>query len=550
MREMKPLFTALILMLSFENVIAQTRKEVAIQEKHTITVEADNVVGEVYNLWDVRVINAPERWGEEGFAANVQATSKHIKYINNVRSLGGKHNDECAWFKGVDDKGEPICDFEPFIGYMKAQLSVGYTPWIVLDNVPNKMSNTSKHQYGNCSPPDDYDVWFKYIQQFIQALVDEFGKEQVSQWHFRVGTEPDLFPNHWAGTKEEYFKHYDYTVAAVESIINEPIIGPGNMLMWNGTQEGKKGGRWGFGILEHCADGTNYYTGNRGTRIKFFSQSVYARSPKPFEFETNMKKLKAELAKYESLKDLDYEIHENGELMAALSRGDAVKNLEYFVGLYAHTVELAYDYNVRRVFNWDQHFGKVPTWDQIVVGLFHPWTKVTDCLTIIEGGQRVKVLKDGEKDLKFGAIAAWKEGSFYVLIYSHHDDKDQELENSIDLTLVGERFAQVPLWSVDEQLLDKENGIYIHELYKDIEAEGILPLETNLNFQRNLELRYGTENQPAAAAIAQKNLRKYQQMSEMKQLKSGEHMETKNGKINFKLNFEGSGFRFIKLTPF
>jgi len=36
----------------------------------------------------------------------------------------------------------------------------------------------------------------------------------------------------------------------------------------------------------------------------------------------------------------------------------------------------------------------------------------------------------------------------------------------------------------------------------------------------------------------------------MKQLKLGEHMETKNGKIKFKLNFEGNGFQFIKLTSF
>jgi xylan 1,4-beta-xylosidase len=115
---------------------------------------------------------------------------------------------------------------------------------------------------------------------------------------------------------------------------------------------------------------------------------------------------------------------------------------------------------------------------------------VIDCLTIIEGGQRVKVLKDGEKDIKFGSIAAWKNGSFYVLAYSHHDDKDQKTENSIDLTIVGEEFAQVSTWSVEEQLLDKNNGIYIHEIYKDIEATGIEPLESDLKVQRSLIQRY------------------------------------------------------------
>jgi len=538
-----------IILLCFSIVSGAQELVDTIKEQHIITIDADQVLGEVYNLWDTRPHPRPENWSVEGYSTKMKNTSKHIKYINNVRSLGGKHNGECEWFKGVDDMGEPICEFEPYIGIIKAQLSVGFTPMIVLDNVPNKMSNTPKYTYGNCSPPEDYDIWFKYIQLFIQALVDEFGMDQVSHWRFRVGTEPDLFPNHWAGTKEEYFKHYDFTVAAVESIIKEPLIGPGNILMWRGHQEVEKGGRWGFDLFEHCADGENYYTGEKGTRVTFLGQSLYAISPRPFEYEANIKRVRAELAKYPSLRDVDYEIHEYGELMEALSKGDAVRYTEFFVGLYAHTVEVSYAYNVRRVFNWGQQAGIIPPLNQKVVDLWHPWTKVIDCLAIIEGGQRVKVLKDGEKEIKFGSVAAWKDGSLYVLAYSHHDDKDQETENSIELTIVGEQFAQASLWSVDEQLLDKENGIYIHEIYKDIEATGIEPLESDLKVQRSLVQRYGKENSKIAGEIAQNNLYKYQKMSEMKQVRSGEQIKTENGKINLNLDFEGSGFRFIKLTP-
>jgi hypothetical protein len=136
-----------------------------------------------------------------------------------------------------------------------------------------------------------------------------------------------------------------------------------------------------------------------------------------------------------------------------------------------------------------------------------------------------------------------------VLAYSHHDDKDQETENSIELTIVGEQFAQATLWSVDEQLLDKKNGIYIHEIYKDIEATGIEPIESDLKVQRSLLQRYGKENSKAAGEIAQDNLHKYQQMSEMKQVRSGEQIKTENGKISLNLDFNGSGFSFIKLTP-
>ncbi len=546
---MKLFFLAIIYVVSAISVLAQSTELDTISEKHSITIESDQVVGEIYNLWDVRVINAPELWGKEGFAEKIKATTKHIKYINSIRTLGGKHNGECEWFKGVDKNGEPICDFEPFIEYLKAQRSVGFTPWIVLDNVPTAMSAGPMHGYGNCSPPENYDVWFKYIQEFLRALVSEFGLEEVSQWHFRVGTEPDLYPNHWAGTKEEYFKHYDFTVAAVESVISEPLIGPGNILMWNGSQEGKKGGRWGFDILEHCAEGTNYYTGKTGTRITFFSQSVYAWSPRPFLYEDNMKRVKVELAKYPSLKNVDVEIHEYGELNECLSRGDALSNTEFFVGLYAHTIDVAYNYNVRRIYNWDQHLGMITTYDQIVEGLFQPWVKVMDCMAVMEDGQRVQVLKDAQKDLKFGSIAAWKDGSLYVLVYSHHDNASQETENQIELTLIGNPIASAAAWSMDEQLLDKENGVYIHQLYKDIEAASITPKETKFYLQRNIARRYGNENLEATTAVIQNNLKKYQEMGEMQKVRSGEHIETTKGKLLLNLHFNGSGFRFIKLTP-
>jgi len=84
---------------------------------------------------------------------------------------------------------------------------------------------------------------------------------------------------------------------------------------------------------------------------------------------------------------------------------------------------------------------------------------------------------------------------------------------------------------------------------KDIEATGIVPLESDLMIQRSLIQRYGKENYQAAGEIAQKNLPKYQQMSEMKRVRSEEQIKTENGKLDLNLYFEGSGFRFIKLKP-
>ena len=208
-----------------------------VAEKNTINIDAGQVVGKIYNLWDVRALNSPEKWLKKGYPEGIQSDSQHIKIINNVRAMGGKTNRTCEWFKGVDSVGNPICDFTDLYKIIDAQLRVGFTPWIVLDNVPwGMVANPVTNFYGQCHPPDDFNIWYKYVRKCVQGLASRYGKHKVSKWRFRVGTEPNLFPKHWAGTKEEYFKHYDYTVAALESVISKPQVGPGNFLMFKGTR--------------------------------------------------------------------------------------------------------------------------------------------------------------------------------------------------------------------------------------------------------------------------------------------------------------------------
>ncbi|MBA7576136.1 hypothetical protein ES708_17973 [subsurface metagenome] len=125
------------------------------------------------------------------------------------------------------------------------------------------------------------------------------------------------------------------------------------------------------------------------------------------------------MAKYPSIKDIDYEVHEFGEINGALQRGDNTKTCEWFAGLYAQTIDIAYTYNVRRIFNWGQN----------IEGIFHPWTRLIDCLVTMEGGERVQVVKDAEKKLQYGAVAAWKDGSLHVLVYSHHHNLKQMIDN-------------------------------------------------------------------------------------------------------------------------
>ena len=185
----------------------------------------------------------------------------------------------------MDVNGEVRTDFSGMIAQVRAALDAGYTPWPVLDNVPHSLSDPPEWNfYGNTAPPRDERLWHQYVRAAVQAMVDAFGRRTVGSWWFRVGTEPDCVPEHWTGTREQYFTHYDFTVDAVTSVLPDAQIGPGNIL--NPAEQEHRvfdKDQWGLDIIDHAACGANACTGRRGTRMTWFSYSWYAFMGTPIE---------------------------------------------------------------------------------------------------------------------------------------------------------------------------------------------------------------------------------------------------------------------------
>ena len=514
----------------------------AVHEQNQFTVNTDVVSGEIDTLWNVRVYTGPAVDNPNQIK---RFNEPKIDFLNNVRLLGGRNDNKNEWFKGVDDNGNVIYDFGPAIKHLKAVLETGLTPWMVLDNVPwGMVKDGEKHAYGQCYPADDMNVWFSYVQQFVRELVTEFGEETVSQWRFRVGTEPDLYPKHWAGTKEEYLKHYDYTVAAVESVIPEPVIGPGNILMYRGSQVTEaKGGRWGLDILEHCAKGINYYTGKIGTRMSFFGFSYYylKGATKGSQFERHWKYFKTKLDQYPTLSGVGLEIHEYG-ILATKKTKEQPRSTEWFAGYYAHTADLAYRYGGKSIFNWTQSYEGIPD----------PWTKVRDALAEMEGGIRFEVEREVDRELYSGVIPAWKDGSLYLLVYSHAYDDMMPNDNLNEMTLkvTGRKLGSNSAWSVTEQLIDQDHGAFIPELYNDLKLAGVQPMEDAPTFTAWARQRYGTDKYGDIKKVISENRDKYLQLAEPTLVRSDEAVRTgADGVLNLNLKLKGSSVRFIKLSP-
>ncbi len=99
-------------------------------------------------------------------------------------------------------------------------LSIGMKPFMELSFMPRALASgqTTVFTYrGNVTPPSDYRQWAAFITRLVAHWVDRYGAREVRHWFFEVWNEPNL-KAFWTGTREDYFKLYRTTVAAIKRV--------------------------------------------------------------------------------------------------------------------------------------------------------------------------------------------------------------------------------------------------------------------------------------------------------------------------------------------
>ena len=374
--------------------------------------------------------------------------------------MGGRSDNKNTFYKGVDGSGKIITDFSDLITSLRNFRLTGFKPRIVLDNVPWEMSLPKVDDtYGNSKPPNDYNIWRQYVNAYLQALVNEFGMSEVKTWRFRIATEPNYTPHHWRGTKEEFFKHYDITVDEVLKVIPDAKVGPGNLLT-----EGVA--TFTTQIIDHCATGTNYATGQIGTKMDFFSLSYYEKlDKKEVRFENVIKPYRDKLNSYAQFSNIPFDIQEFGILRGdngkrALSLSDGT---ELGASWYATIADLAYQYNITEIYDWGQELeaSDLPTGRR----------SVTEMFLKLEGGLRM--FAEDKLSGFSGVIPVSKDGNLYMLIYNHNTTRNSTNSKTIYPKFEGSQIANTTKWKMNEWTIDKENSVLMHELYKDIRNAGV-----------------------------------------------------------------------------
>ena len=463
---------------------------------------------------------------DESQHEKLRRTYRYADYINCVRLLGGIKLEKDDYFRGIEDEGEAICDFSGAIATLSGIRKCGFTPWIVLDNVPAAMcDNPTKNRYGNTEPPGDFRIWASYVRQFVQALVDEFGREQVRRWRFRVGTEPDLNPGHWTGTRQQYFAHYDHTVAAVLSVLPDADIGPGNII---DPAKKRKRQSWGTEIIDHCAVGTNHAICRTGTPLGFFASSYYTAVGTTDErFDRLIELLRGKLRQYPQFADTPVEIQEFG-ILSEGGKWIVGDGTEFGGSWMAHFADKIYRLRVRRVYQWWWNTNKG---GEIAIPLNH----VLDMLQAMVGGKRLQVeaSRSSEAD-HIGCIAVERQGRIDLIVFRHLAVRDNGEPVPARVTLRGAAAADADWTITGAAIIDGDHPGFMHQREADM---------------ARARAKAGENANPYAVAleVMAKNRARYERMSALSEIIPPPLTTEPSGRIHFDLNLDGHSVVHVRL---
>jgi len=383
-----------------------------------------------------------------------------------------------VYLEGED--GQPIYNWTFMDLILDTILKHGCKPFVELGFMPLDLADPalydrSKDNWNlktyqstgwNC-PPKDYGKWYDLVYNLVRRCVDRYGAAEVESWYWELWNEPDIF--YWRGTIEEFDKLYDYTAAAVKAACPQARVGGPST---TNPDLNRNSGQYLDIFLDHCVNGANYVTGQKGTPLDFITFHVkgggYAADP--LHRKRNPPSVKQVvrdvgigydiLSKYPGLAKLECVLSEiDPDGWAAGGAWDNAnlnfRNTEYYSSYVACTFDKLTKWSVAK--GWDLKF---LSWafmfvaercfegtrafstqgiDKAILNLFRMYAKM--------GTQQIAFESTAAKDpLQYTDMWGFEEGSdvsgfaalngaksLEVLLYNHHDDWDRKDEVEVEV---------------------------------------------------------------------------------------------------------------------
>lgn len=459
-------------------------------------------------------------------------------------------------------------DFSPLVTALRNVVDQGLTPVVKTGNIPQKYSTVSTTgNFGvNLYPPDDYNVYYNYIQAMAQTMVDTFGLEEVRSWRWGCFTEYEN-ADWFQGTCEDYCKIYDYTVSALQSVLGFDIrVGAHSMTCTEGLWDERD-------FIEHCITGTNYCTGEQGTRLTYLSASYYDNKMSELSARTTRltstinvlrdkvnESVEAALASGITKAHLDelgitsiyYGIDE-GRILSGEKGASAADLTERIVG---HTKQAAYDAMIldQMVDNdidyfsaWAYHTGQfsgLPTVSYHTASEFYKMVGTTLLETTVE--RKAENSKFPRTQDVLASVDA--DGIVYAMVYDFGDDlNERDKENNggnsvhllmdMDCTRAKITFSWI-----------NNDSNFFDEWTADCEAAGIK--KTDFNWSPDSTQLPGNLTTDKARSLFNSNLTSgsdYEQCAFLK--KESVEVPVSGGEFYYHIPLEPNSVVFLKIEP-
>lgn len=252
----------------------------------TIRIHADKSVGEWKPVWRFFGADEPNyaTWpnGEKLLGELGALATNRVYFRTHNLLTSGNGTPALKWGSTgaytEDARGNPIYNWTILDRIFEAYRAHGVQPYVEIGFMPEVLSikpEPYQHHWGSKTnnnlftgwayPPKDYAKWSELVYQFVRHLRQRYGDAEVKTWLWEVWNEPDI--GYWQGTREEFFKLYDFTVESVlRAYPGARIGGP------DSTGPGSpKSADFLRAFLDHCAHEKNYATGKIGSRLDFIS---------------------------------------------------------------------------------------------------------------------------------------------------------------------------------------------------------------------------------------------------------------------------------------
>ncbi len=383
-----------------------------------------------------------------------------------------------------DSKGNPVYDWEIIDRIFDTYLESGCVPFVEIGFMPLALTSAPEDvQYdairdaGWGYPPRDYSRWADLVRALARHCLERYGLREVSRWYWELWNEPDIF--YWHGTTGEYCRLFDYTEAALHSVIPQAKLG-GPAVTSPGRPEGAGVLR---DFLAHCAHGENSATGGRGTRLDYITfhtkgaryTTDHAAVKQTPSIETLVSHVSAGLAvidEYPEFAALEVNLSEcdpDGWAAGGIHDNPNLefRNTEYYASFLADAVCKLVDFRVDGMVTWAFEFEGKEYFEGLrclsTNGIDKPVLNVFRMLARL-GGARLGVTSGNKAGCEapgsgfdVSAVAAEDQaGTVRLFAVAHHDDWDAS--GSVDVKVALSGLEPRRDYSVRSYRLNREEG--------------------------------------------------------------------------------------------